>query len=93
MMDDTIENDLVQTINWMMHMIKARIDRSCIREYIKAELHETGAIIFIESKKQSITLDEVQGLLVRAHLLWSTVVAAARDSENNNMEANSLMEE
>lgn len=92
-MDDTIEFELVQTINWMLHMIKARIDRPCIREYIKAELHEIGATIFIESKNLSITLDEVQGLLVRAHLLWSTVVATAKDSESKNMEINSHIEE
>ena len=92
-MDSTIEFELVQTIEWMMHIIKARINRSCIREYIKAEFHGLAATIFIESKNLSITLDEVQSLLVRAHLLWSSVVAAARDSENNNMEVNSHMEE
>ena len=82
-MSDSIEADLVKSINWVLYIVQNRIDNSQIEEYIKEELHDTAISILIGSMENNLALEEVQHHLVRAHLLWSSVVKLIKGNANN----------
>ena len=82
-MSDSIESDLVKSINWLLHIVKNRIDKSELEEEVKDELHETAISILVSCMDNNLPLEEVQHQLVRAHLLWSSVVKLINGNAKN----------